>query len=42
MALPAVLVQGLLTMSEVPDESTDAMAWAERLEEAARRITRTT
>jgi fructosamine-3-kinase len=42
VALPAVLVQGLLTMSDLPDESTDAMAWAERLEEAARRIDRTT
>lgn len=42
VALPAVVVQGLLTMSYAPDGSTEAVAWAERLDEAARRMVRST
>ena len=37
-ALPAVLVQGLLSMSDSPEESRQAVGWTERIEEAARRM----
>lgn len=37
--LPAVLVQGLLSMSSEAEESVAALAWRRRLDAAARRLT---
>ncbi len=36
--LPAVMVQGLLSLSDTAEGSAEATAWADRLEEARRRI----
>lgn len=36
--LPAVIVQGLLSLSDTPAETTEAAAWTERLDAAARRL----
>ena len=32
------MVQGFLSMSDAPDESTEAAGWISRLDEAARRL----
>lgn len=37
-ALPAVMVQALLSMTEEPPDSPGALAWAARLDEACRRL----
>jgi hypothetical protein len=37
-ALPAVIVQGLLSMTDVPPGSAEALAWTSRLDEACRRL----
>jgi len=36
--LPAATVQGLLSLSDSPDDSADAAAWIERVSEAAKRL----
>jgi thiamine kinase-like enzyme len=39
--LPALLIQGLLSMSDTAEESGEAMAWSRRLDAAARRAGKT-
>lgn len=39
-ALPAVVVQGLLSLADAPEGSTDALAWIARLTEAHQRLSR--